>query len=368
MLLIIILIMSSCMITSLAGTKRLDIKIEDAQQTLEWLNQDNKSQSISIIAMLPANQLMEELLLQNEEQAETFETILNKFLQGDSLPEIDYQIKDANDRKEEITELIQHITRTGFLDEIYERAGFFFPKTWQPSSTYEVFFSVTGWKWGDAMTFKYECNDNKYLLSPSGKPAIIFNLTLVNNTYGQSIDQKIKTLQNVMSHEVFHALFADFNEGKWKSASDKSFSDEVIQLMFNEGLAHYIANGKEIAEIYDQSQNIKDKEKRAFEVLREKAKVIFSADEDLTRSRGLAHQGTYGQFWDKYLCITGLFMVYHIEKYLGREGIELCLEEGAGKFIEVYQVLSKKNRNIQQLPLEIINWRSKSDPLSGLTQ
>jgi hypothetical protein len=77
------------MVTSLTATKRLDIKIKDAQQTLEWLNQENKSQSISKIAMLPANQLMEQLLLQNEKEAETFETILSKFLQGDTLPEID---------------------------------------------------------------------------------------------------------------------------------------------------------------------------------------------------------------------------------------------------------------------------------------
>ncbi len=357
MLVIIILIMSSCMVTSLTATKRLDIKIKDAQQTLEWLNQENKSQSISRIAMLPANQLMEQLLLQNEKEAETFATILSKFLQGDSLPEIDYLINDACSQKEEITELIQHISKNDFLDEVYERAGYYFPNTWQPNSTYEVFFSVTGWKWGDAMTFKYECKNNKYQLSQSGKSAIIFNLTLVNTTYGQSIDQKIKTLQNVMSHEVFHALFADFNKEKWKGNGNKSFADEVIILMFNEGLAHYIANGKEIAEIYNQSQNIKDKEKKAFETLRDKAKVIFSDDEDITKKRELALQGTYGQFWDKYLCIPALFMAYHIEKYQGREGIELCLKNGFHFFIKVYHELSEREEEIPKLPEEIIQWK-----------
>ena len=64
--------------------------------------------------------------------------------------------------------------------------------------------------------------------------------------------------------------------------------------------------------------------------------------------------GCHGDFWDKYICVTGLFICFHIEKYYGIEGLQECIKKGYMYFVNKYESLRLTNPQLSGLPKEII--------------
>ncbi len=350
MFLIVLVVFSLCLVNDISASDSIILNTETAESTLNWVMAGSKKEDILRISGLPGNQIMEQLMFQEEKNALPFDTILVKFAQNDSLPKPNYLIDEILTNQREITQFIKIINESDFKAEVYARAKKYFPASYVSQQKYEIFFAVTGWEWGDAMTFHYTEEDDKYRLSKEGRPAIIFNLTIAAQTYGKTSEQRVNTLKNVMSHEIFHALFSDYTSSYWLQKNENSFSEEVLTLILNEGIAHFITYGAEIAQVYEQSENIKDLEERAFKMLESKAEVIFAESQSIEVRRNTVNEGTYGQFWDKYLCITGLFMVYHIKEHYGIEGITQSIMGGGQSFINLYKQLSEGNNKIPSLP------------------
>jgi len=340
--------------TNLIAQNKLIFKAEAVDSLLIWMQNGFSKTKISSIAEQPSTQLMSQILSKREENVPEFNKTLEEFNFNDSTSASIYLLNEAYKRQLEITELLKEIKESDFSENVYKRAIKYFPNNYIPPRNYEVFFTALGWQWGDAISFDYIVNNGEYLLSDKGTPAIIFNLTLVSMTYGNTIQEQMKAMENVMSHELFHAILSDYTKEHWNQQIESSLPDEVLFLMLNEGLAHYIANGSEIAEAYEQSQYIREKESNAHEMLQEKAKLIFADNQTLELRRKTINEGTFGPFWEKYICITGLFLIYHIELYYGVEEIMECVKNGPLYFIKRYETLSKLNATLPQLPDEII--------------
>jgi hypothetical protein len=233
----------------------------------------------------------------------------------------------------------------------------YFPDNYLPPRNYEVFYTAVGWHWGDAMQFEYNVKDGEYIISDQkGTPAFIFNLTLVCMLYGDNATEQINTMIQVMSHELFHAIFSDYTNSNWLSWDNENIRNYALFLMLNEGLGHYIADNELLRTDYHKDDKLKQKEKQAFVSLSDNAKVIFNPEnKEEIRSETL-NAGTFGEYWTKYICIAGMFMIYQIEQYYGTEGVKECIKNGPVYFLKKYESLRKINVQLPELPNEIINY------------
>jgi hypothetical protein len=335
---------------------KLIFKTEAVDSLLVWMQNDFCKTSIPSLANQPSTQLMRQIIEKREQNVPDFHTVLEEFIPNDSTSGSIYLLNEAYRRQQEIAELLIAIRESDFSENVYNRVVKYFPTSYIPPRSYEVFFTALGWKWGDAMSIDYTVDNGTYSLTDSGKPAIIFNLTLVSMTYGNSVEAQMRAMENVMAHELFHAIFSDYTNVHWHQQAHSNPSDDVISLMLNEGLAHYIANGSEIAKIYEQSENIRANESKAFEMLRDKATIIFDTNHPLEIRGKAINEGTFGPFWNKYVCITGLFLFAHIEQHYGVEEVVECVKNGPSYFIKRYDTLSQTNAALPKLPHEIIDY------------
>jgi hypothetical protein len=352
------IIISSILFVLLSGRlfaqNKLIFHTESADSLLVWMQKGCVKNNRSTLADQPGNQLMEQLLRDKEQNAITYQKALNDFNYKDSTSGNVYLLNDAYKKRFNIAELLNKIKSSDFSAEVYKRAIKYFPDNYIPPRNYEVFFTATGWKWGDAMSFSYIAKNGVYSVSDKGTPAIIFNLTLVCMTYGNTLTEQMDALKDVMSHELFHAVFSDYIKSNWRSWDNVNSGSNVLYLMLNEGMAHYISDGKLLREDYNKDDKLKQKEKAAFASLSDSAKVIFNTEKKEEERSAALNSGLSGKYWKKYICITGLFMAYHIEQYYGAEGLSECIKNGYVYFIKKYEDIRKVNTQLPSLPDEII--------------
>ncbi len=339
---------------NLMGQKKLSFHTESVDSLLVWMAKGCDKNKINNFINQPANQIMEQLLIRNEESVSDFRRVLEEFNINDSISGNSYLINNAYKRQTEIANLLKIIKKTEFSAEVYNRVIKYFPEDYEPRRKYDIFFTAVGWKWGDAMSFCYKVNNGEYRLSNNGIPAVIFNLTLISSLYGRTPASQINVLKNVMSHELFHAVLSDYIFLKWDKWNNESIESNALFLIFNEGLAHYISDGKLLKENYNKGTDLSEKEKAAFFSLSDSSRIIFNADFDTNKRKEALISGVYGNYWNKYICITGLFMAYHIEYFDGHEALVECVEKGPICFFEKYRSLCEKNPELPNLPDEIL--------------
>lgn len=316
---------------------------------LVWMQNGCNKNNIDKLADLPGNQIMEQLYKGQEKNIPPFRKALDEFTLSDTPSVGTYLLNDALKNKIKIAELLNKIKSSDFSDDVFRWVIEYFPKNYAPPRNYEVFLTATGWKWGDAMSFSYIAKDGKYVVSDTGKPAIIFNLTLVCMTYGNTMSEQMDALKDVMSHELFHAIFADYIKSNWQF-----IGNNTLYMMLNEGLAHYISDGKLLQKNYNKDEKLKQKEKEAFASLSDSAKVIFNREKTVNRRRIALNAGLFGKYWNKYICISGMFMAFHIEQYFGTNELIECVKNGPVYFIKKYEVINQVNKELPVLPEEII--------------
>jgi hypothetical protein len=354
MKIVITVILSFLFSFDLIAQNKLLFHTESVDSLLTWMQKDCPISNIASLTYLPGNQLMEQLLKDKEKDIIPFNKALNEFNHKDSTSGSTYLLNDAYKYRSNIAELLGKIRSSNFSTDVYKRAIKYFPADYIPPRNYEVFFTATGWKWGDAMTFTYVTKNGNYTVSDKGTPAIIFNLTLVCTTYGNTASEQIAALEDVMSHELFHALLADYIKTNWTSWDNGNISNNALFLMMNEGMAHYISDGKLLRDGYNKDDKLKQKEKAAFGLLSDSAKVIFNTGKNDEERNNALNAGLYGKYWKKYICISGLFMAYHIEEHDGAQGLSDCVKNGPLYFIKRYKALYESNKDLPVLPDEII--------------
>ncbi len=165
---------------------------------------------------------------------------------------------------------------------------------------YEVFLTATGWYLGDAMVFSYDTET--YEIADGGKPVIMFNLTLVSSSYGDTVEQQIGSFQDVMTHELFHALLSDYRA--WRQVPQpQTIEERALLALYNEGIAHYLADGEFIDRHGDE---MKDREMVARSRYEEQWRVICDPTQpDEIREAALQSGIQASSYWDKYIAVTG---------------------------------------------------------------
>jgi|SRR6056297_546420 len=346
--LVVLFILSSSGFTKAQPKTTFHTKSADA--LLNWINQNKSISEIDRITKLPGSQIMEQLMLRQNKKAIAFNQALTEFAEKDSIHDNQYLLNEVFKNRNDLKQTLSVVKNSDLSGKAYQRAIMYFPDHYAPSENFDVFFTLTGWKWGDAMTFHYIKKGDRYLVADTGKPAMLFNLTLAHKNYGSSLDQQIKTLQDVMAHELFHAIFSGYNKETWESPQMDKLSYATLKLMLNEGMAHYIAEKENLTKNYHKIQNLRDKEKEAFKILSNQADSMFNPDIDPEKRKKRILKGTYGKYWEKYTCIPPMFMAFHIEQQLGIKKLKECIKNGPVFFIFSYQKIQAENYELPPIP------------------
>jgi len=320
---------------------------------ISWFNAGCPKNSIDILVLYPESQIMEQLLINQEKNVPLFKNYLIHYNPQDSSSGSKYLLNEAYIKSKEIAALINKIKESDFSDSVYSRVLSYFPEDYTPTRNYEVYFTATGWKWGDAMSFSYNKTGDKYAVTDTGTPAIIFNLTIVCNTYGKTLKEQMDALQEVMSHELFHAILSDYTKTNWISFNVKEINNNALMLIFDEGIAHYISQGKILRDRYKSDNKITHIENKTFITLSDSSKVIFNPSKNEKERLSALNSGLYGKYWDKYISMTGFFMAYHIDQYYGVNGLKECVKNGPTYFIKKYELITIANPGLPKLPKEI---------------
>jgi len=360
-LMIVSIILFGCAMTKTINQKevlmkedRLIFHFEFVDALLQWLKERDEV-CIDYMVGLPATQFMQQIIYQNvSNDIPSFKEILKRFDPKDDLVDDIYVLRKAYESQSNIKSLLYELRNKEFTKGIYERVIRYFPVGYTPPRNYEVFFSGAGWHWGDAHAFRYVVNDGKYVLSGEGIPAIMFNLTLVSDFYGDNTGARINNMIDTMAHELFHAIFFDAMKYYWPSWDNSNFTNNILWIIMNEGIAHLIMNSERLLQKYKTDDNLKGREIQAFATLNEYAKLLFNDKIEFNQRREAAMKGVAGDQWSRYLCIAGMFMAFQIEKHYGIEGIRDTIKNGPIYFLNKYNSIQKSNTELPELPIEII--------------
>ena len=331
--------------TPLFSQKQLEFHTESIEYLLKWMNNGCKNQVQDSFYKYPSIVFMEQLLKLEENNIPSFKKTLTEFSCSKEDKNDIYLLHKAYKNRVETNNLLQGIKNSSFSKEVYERVYTYFPYLDDNAANYNIYFSATGWQYGDAMTFNYNFENDQYKLSNNGSSAIIFNLTLIASSYGETLDKQIRTFKNVMSHELFHAVLSDYNQNTlhWDNST---IENNTLYFIFNEGIAHYISDKQNLIENYNVDPKLKLKEKNAFLMLRDSLSIAFDKSAEKTNKISAVKSGLSGKYWDKYICISGMFIAYHIEQEYGEEELMKCVQNGPKYFIEKYRSLTMADEEI----------------------
>ncbi|MFA8435857.1 MAG: DUF5700 domain-containing putative Zn-dependent protease [Marinifilaceae bacterium] len=329
--------------------KHLVFRDKAVSSLLNWWESGMPEDKIDKLSHEPAHQIMEKLYHRNGNDTTSFAAALTSFQTKGVNSNEGYGIQNAFSKRKELKQLLVEIEKAQFLDSLFVRVLNFFPKGFQPSAQYEVFLTFTGWEYGDAMQFTYRMDQNDIRLVSDGTPAIILNLTQIHNSYGNTLEERMSTLSDVLAHEVFHAMLEDYSSNNWKQQDNPKLGETFNHYILNEGIAHYISEQKEFHLNYP-SDDFREKEKRSFQLYQKKAPLIW--DEQLGKEEriDIFRSGLSGKFWEKFIAITGMFMAYHIEQELGLKKLQECVKYGPNYFLLSYLSTEKAKEEGFSIP------------------
>ncbi len=338
---------------------KFNINTKSSDLLLKWF--DNKSDTImKEILEQQGTQIMagivENTLPQNE--LPTFSDELKNFSVNDSLKPDPYGLRLAWFQRGESSLLLDKIKEYNFSSEITDRIKPYIPTDYPLDVTSNVYFVLTGWEWGDAMVRHITNIDNHYRVIEQGKPIIIVNLSIITNLYGDDLDKLLNdNISNTISHELFHLVFAEYQNvsSYWKNNRDTTEVGQLVEIIQNEGIAHYLSHNQKqnLIENYNSSDELKEHEKDAFKQLDIAVKQLLSPELSKQEKDDILMKSNAGRYWDKFGAIAGKFMVYHIEKRYGEQAVQQSLSKGAYYFLELYNKVQAENPTLPGLPEEL---------------
>ena len=335
---------------------KFNIHTKSSDLLLKWF--DNQSDTITKkIVEQPGTQIMdgivENTLSQNE--LPTFFNELINFDINDSLKSDPYGLRLAWFQRGESSLLLNKIKEYNFSDEITDRIKPYIPTDYPLDVACNVYFVLTGWEWGDAMVRKITKTDNHYRVTEQGEPIIIVNLSIITKLYGDDIDKLLNDdISNTISHELFHFVFSKYQNvsSYWKNNRDTTKIGQLVEILQNEGIAHYLSHNQKqnLIKNYNKSNELKEHEKEAFKKLDIAVKQLLNPELSNQEKDSILMKSNSGKYWDKFGAIAGKFMAYHIEKEYGEQAIRQSLSKGAYYFLELYNKVQSENSALPILP------------------
>ncbi len=338
---------------------RFNIHTKSSDLLLKWF--DKKSDIIlKEILEQPGTQIMagivENTLSQNE--LPTFFNELKNFSADDFSKSDLYGLKLAWFQRDKSSLLLDKIKEYNFSSEITDRIKPYIPTDYPLDVTSDVYFVLTGWEWGDAMACEITNIDNQYKVTEQGESIIIINLSIITKLYGDDIDKLLNdNISNTMSHELFHLVFAEYRKvsSYWKNNRDTTKIEQLVEIIQNEGIAHYLSHNQKqnLIKNYNKTNELKEHEKEAFKQLDIAVKQLLNPELSKQEKDNILMKSNAGKYWDKFGAIAGKFIVYHIEKEYGEQAIQQSISKGAYYFLELYNKLRIENPILPGLPEEL---------------
>jgi len=250
--------------------------------------------------------------------------------------------------------LLEKIKMQQIKDTIVKRALKYIPKDHLINTNCTIYFVLTGWKWGDAYVVNIKKSNKHVYISDEGEPAIVINLSLISSLYGQTAEEQLKVLNGILSHEIFHFLFANYKRLSpvYKSPST-SITKKLFDAIQNEGIAHYIDKKPLLLQEYNSNPKYKDAEMENIQKLNEAFHELTSDQLNDSQKQELFTKATTGKYWTKYGSISGMFMAYHIEQEKGEAALRRSIQQGPEYFLTEYLNLKKERKNLPDLSDEI---------------
>ena len=336
-----------------------NINTTSSDLLLKWFDNQSDTNITKDILEQPGTQIMESIVKNTLTQSElpTFFNELKSFSINDSLKPDPYGLRLAWFQKGESSLLLDKIKEYNFSDEITDRIKPYIPTDYPLDVTSNVYFVLTGWEWGDAMVRHITNIDVTYRVTEQGEPIIIVNLSIITNLYGDDLDKLLNdNISNTISHELFHLVFAEYQNvsSYWKNDRDTTEVGQLVEIIQNEGIAHYLSHNQKqnLIENYNSSDKLKEHEKDAFKQLDVAVKQLLSPELSKQEKDNILMKSNAGRYWDKFGAIAGKFMVYHIEKEYGEQAIQESLSKGAYYFLELYKKVRTENPTLPSLPDE----------------
>lgn len=263
-------------------------------------------------------------------------------------------------QKDKSSVLLERIKEYDFENQTIDRIREYIPTEHTLNVTCNVYFVLTGWEWGDAMVHRITKTDNLYRVTDHGEPIIIINLSIITKLYGEESNKLLNdVICNLMSHELFHLVFEKIKSTskQWRKNKEPTRICNLIELIQNEGIAHYLSNNQKqnLIKSYNHSSELKEHEKVAFQRLNVAVKQLLDSEVSAREKNHILARANTGKYWEKFGAIVGKFMVYHIESKYGEQAIRESILKGAYFFIELYNKVQIERSGLPMLTEELVH-------------
>ncbi len=337
----------------------IDSNYSSSDLLFRWFNDLSNKRLIDSINNEPGIQIMADnvRLLSDPEHGplKSFKEELDLFSKNDTSNHFIYGIDLAWKMREKSSVLLQKIKAERIEDTIAKRALAYIPTDYSINTRCNIYFVLTGWEWGDAYVLNIRQQNGQFTISEEGEPSIVINLSLISKLYGQTVEEQSKVLNGILSHEIFHFLFANYKKRSpvYNSSRDTSITGRLLEVIQNEGIAHYIDKKPVLLQEYGIDPKFAESEKQSIETLNEAFHQLAGNNLSETEKRELLRKASTGKYWTKYGSIAGMFMAYHIEKEKGKAALKKSIQKGPVYFINQYLTLEKTGSILPALNVEL---------------
>lgn len=144
---------------------------------------------------------------------------------------------------------------------------------------------------------------------------MIFDVNRIDSGGGDA-EAATELIRRLITHELFHILYENTKKDKaHEGCVDKghtqqetsTYRDELLDLVFNEGFAHYLSMEDQIRDRYE------DLKKEHYERNLERLKIALEARDKESQKQYLIEANT-GNFYDKFASIVGMFILIDHEE------------------------------------------------------
>lgn len=166
-----------------------------------------------------------------------------------------------------------------------------------------------------------------YVREDTAFPEICVNLAVVARFYGKDNDERWRELLQVLEHELFHVYFARYRARSqyWQYFMTALTPYREAQLiLLNEGVAHFIGHRDRIPKYLAER---KDGLRKTLDDCRKAMDRLASPNLDAEEAHKIILRGTVGEFFTKYLSISGMLGAHAIFSTGEFPALRRCLDD-----------------------------------------
>jgi hypothetical protein len=261
-----------------------------------------------------------------------------------------YGLLPAKQHIAELRKLLTEAKRRQIDRRVIATLQGYFPADTKLFSTIKVYMVAMGNEKAAAVVRRVVWHGDvpQFVGEEEGEPVIIFNLARVIET---SSDVQIQFLELLatLAHESFHAVFSKLKETLPGVYSSHSPSDELLDIVQNEGIAYYLS-----LEIHRQGRPLSpewfNETAKAVDALNHALTELSSPGCSPTRARQLLMDANLsGSFSGNYGATAGLRMAYEIDTRLGRQALTSTLVNGTQSFVDTYRQACVREQMLPQI-------------------